>query len=705
MGFYLIAVTWDLQLLWVILQVAIGLGMVIFVHELGHFLVAKLCGVKCEKFYLGFDIYGLKLFRFRWGETEYGIGILPLGGYVKMLGQDDNPARAAQERERAKLQNQDSSDEPTGSGTSGEEALDPRSYMAQSVPERMAIISAGVIMNVIFAFLMAAVAYRLGVRDIECAVGAAFPGEAAWRAGMRPGDEIVQIGDSPPDQQLRFQDIMYAVAFGDIEEGVRFKIKREGVPEPFWLTVQPDPYQAKNRLRPTIGVVPALTTQLSPEQPAIPNSPADRPGKFKGGDKIVDVEGTPVKRYRHVEVQLIRQAEKRLGFDVERKQDVEGKPEEEQPTERINDIAVEPDPLKTLGLVMKLGSITAVQRGSPAAIAEIRPGDEIVAVDGNPPGDPMTLPERLRRRGGETISIKLARTPASGKRDTIEKKVTLRQADWDDPPNAPGLPVSVPALGIAYDVLNTIADIEPDSPAAKATQTKSGRERLRAGDIFVEAEFVPPSDEDRKVDEEFRGELKPVALSAEKRNWPFVIEALQSFQPGTKLKLTTSDGRIYELTPVASKEWFNHERGFMPMVDTFTSQAQTWGEAASLGARETKESLLQVYFFLRKIGTQISPFGLGGPVTIAKVAGGAAYEGPSKLLIFLTMLSANLAVLNFLPIPLLDGGHMVFLILEAILRRPVSEKVVVAFHYAGFLFIIGLMLFVLGLDFGLISRH
>ena len=79
----------------VILKVAVGLGFVIFVHELGHFVVAKLCGVKCEKFYLGFDIAGLKFCKFRWGETEYGIGILPLGGYVKMLGQEDNPGQAA----------------------------------------------------------------------------------------------------------------------------------------------------------------------------------------------------------------------------------------------------------------------------------------------------------------------------------------------------------------------------------------------------------------------------------------------------------------------------------------------------------------------------------------------------------------------------------------------------------------------------------
>ena len=83
------------------LEVALGLGFVIFVHELGHFTVAKMCGVKVEKFFIGFDIGGLKLFSFRWGETLYGIGILPLGGYVKMLGQEDNPAQLRKEMERA----------------------------------------------------------------------------------------------------------------------------------------------------------------------------------------------------------------------------------------------------------------------------------------------------------------------------------------------------------------------------------------------------------------------------------------------------------------------------------------------------------------------------------------------------------------------------------------------------------------------------
>ena len=99
----LIAVGWTDPSMWIAaLEVALGLGFVIFVHELGHFAVAKMCGVKVDKFFIGFDIGGLKLFSFRWGETLYGIGILPLGGYVKMLGQEDNPAQLRKEMERAR---------------------------------------------------------------------------------------------------------------------------------------------------------------------------------------------------------------------------------------------------------------------------------------------------------------------------------------------------------------------------------------------------------------------------------------------------------------------------------------------------------------------------------------------------------------------------------------------------------------------------
>jgi regulator of sigma E protease len=118
------------------------------------------------------------------------------------------------------------------------------------------------------------------------------------------------------------------------------------------------------------------------------------------------------------------------------------------------------------------------------------------------------------------------------------------------------------------------------------------------------------------------------------------------------------------------------------------------------------ENLSLVYRFLHKLtSNQISPRLLGGPIEIAKQAGRHAQEGFSRLLLFLTMLSANLAVVNFLPIPVLDGGHMVFLAYELVRGKPPSEGVVAVLSYLGLALILTLMLFVFGLDLGLIPRR
>jgi regulator of sigma E protease len=128
-------------------------------------------------------------------------------------------------------------------------------------------------------------------------------------------------------------------------------------------------------------------------------------------------------------------------------------------------------------------------------------------------------------------------------------------------------------------------------------------------------------------------------------------------------------------------------------------EAESFGEACALGLRNTKESLLHVFKFLRKLVTgQISPTNLGGPGTILLVAGSEANVGISRLLLFLTLLSANLAIINFLPIPVLDGGHMLFLIYEGIVGKPVNEIWAMRLTVAGLVFILGLMAFVLSLD-------
>ena len=227
------------------LEVAVGLGFVIFVHELGHFAVAKICGVKVEKFFIGFDIAGMRLCSFRWGETLYGIGILPLGGYVKMLGQEDNPAQLRKEMERAR---QEAADGPqaagaapsanTGDVSSAEARLfDPRSYLAKGVPQRMAIISAGVIMNMIFALVFAVVAFLIGVKQTPTVVGNVVAGGAAWQAGVQSGDKILDVAGRKVHQWRQMTDEIHNA---DFAQGIPLLVQRPGVKDPLVIKVKPE---------------------------------------------------------------------------------------------------------------------------------------------------------------------------------------------------------------------------------------------------------------------------------------------------------------------------------------------------------------------------------------------------------------------------------------------------------------------------------
>jgi regulator of sigma E protease len=719
LGLYLIADWSDwaiLGTLWTFARAAFALGIVIFVHELGHFAVAKWCGVKCEKFYLGFDIYGLKLAKFRWGETEYGIGILPLGGYVKMLGQDDNPARAAEERRRSQI--------PIGTDVAGSEmapdpagyALDPRSYMAQSVPKRMAIISAGVIMNVIFALVAATVAYCIGVKDIACVIGDVVPGEAAWQADMRGGDEVLQIGDQVPKYPLRYRDLMHAVVLGDLREGVKFKLQRPGVDDPFWVTVYPATGEERDRLAPTIGVISGVTTQLADKTPVEPGTPAASAKKFEPGDTIVEINGTPVAAYADIERMLAQHASEPLQIVVDRKVIDDESQSASAPAQREpkrDTVEVAPNPMRTLGLVMKIGKITAVQDDSPAAKAGVRAGDFIKKINGQDVGDPLTLSDRLQNgEFGKSVTLELTR---KDEQKTESVPMDLRDVTWYEKPAAPGSSMSLPSLGIAYRVLNIVDHAEASGPAGRATFRAAGKDaqsvKIQAEDAIVEAAMIFPEEPPRDWGKQkWPPTIDPIKFSDQAPNWPYFNHLLQELPEGTKVKLTLKGaddkaGPTAELAAVESKDFFNPERGFIHESKTIETKAESPIAAVPIALRETKESLLQVYSFLRRIGSQVSVKALGGPVTIFQQAGAAANQGFADLLIFLTMLSANLAVINFLPIPLLDGGHMVFLALEGIFRKPVSERVVVAFHYLGFVFILTLMLFVLGLDLGIISRH
>jgi len=674
-------------------KMAIGLGFVIFVHELGHFLVAKACGVKCEKFYIGFDapihIGPIKLpttlFKRQWGETEYGIGIIPLGGYVKMLGQDDNPSNSETETDRTKIEK---TDDTTGETTV---ELDPRSYTAKSVPQRMAIISAGVVMNLIFAVIFAAVAFRSGVSYTPCVVGATVPGSPAWELGLEPGDKLIRIGkNGTTSEHLRFfGDLLPNVVINGADDDIEFTVQhRDGSTED--VVIRPRENNNQEPKRPTIGVRPSTTQKLAKENFTVTDSPAaNAVPAFEANDKVVALNGTHVADAAALRDLLAHNADKELTITVERKSDSSS----DQMT--TAEVAVKPNRLRQLGLHLEMGPIISIQNGSPADEYGIKVGDTIVSVDGVSTVNPITLPNRLRRLAREARTVEIGVRRGSDKEsEPITIQVSLREPSWFTEMRSPGEPMSSASLGIAYTIKNNVVAVEPGSPAAEAG--------MLAGDVLQMAQFVPSDEEAKEKQNQLGLKYGEIPLSDEELDWPFVSNMMQWYPADTKVSLKYHRDRKVQNAqmPLAeSSEWFFASRGLVFTGSEEIHRVDSIGAAMTLGVRETKESAVKVLGFLNKLVTgKMSPKNLGGPGTIAVVATMEASQGTARLLIFLTMLSANLAVINFMPIPVLDGGHMVFLTFEAIRGRPVDEKWAFRLTMVGLSFILALMVFVIGMD-------
>lgn len=676
-------------------QVAFGLGFVIFVHELGHFLVAKACGVRCDKFMVGFDIGGMKIGR-QWGETFYGIGILPLGGYVKMFGQEDNVQEIAAELESSKAL-EGSPDAKAVTGPDGNQVwIDKRSYLAKSVPQRMAIISAGVIMNVIFAFFMAWAAFGVGVPVTPATVGSTVAGGAAWKAGLRTGDRMVQINDIPDPS---YDDLSKAVILGDMEKGVQCKIESaDGSTRE--LTLQPE----MQELAPMVGVSPTSRLQVAAKDAVRPGTPAAAAGdkSFRDGDQIVEVDGTPITTYAELRSQLQAKKSQPISYTVVRGGKAPlGNPFGEVTGGERTTFEIAPNPMERLGVVATLGPVTAVETGSPAEAAGLVAGDQLLAVDGvvigaAPNGeeaiDPILLEDRLAASASRGESVVLTVAGTEGTRDLT---IAPRAVAWASTPDPTGdAPLALDSIGVAVVVEAKVAALVAGSPASAVD--------LRPGDRIVSATTRSTVETDAKLN-------SPLEFGDGDRNWPLMVLLIQDASPEFEVELTvaratgvseegSASTHKVVLKPESSTEAFTPNRGVKLEPYKTLRTAESFGERTSLAYTEVKNQLMSVVRFLQKIGGQVSVKALGGPLTIAQHAGKAAFEGVGALLMSLVMLSANLAVLNFLPIPVLDGGHMVFLIYEGITGRPPNEKIMIAMQTVGLFFLLGLMLFVFTLD-------
>lgn len=681
-----------LGVLWRIFQIALGLGFVIFVHELGHFLAAKFFGVKCEKFYVGFDvpikIAGIQLPRtlgkFQWGETEYGIGLIPLGGYVKMLGQDDDPRQAEAEAERIRLADPNSPNQAS--------RLDPRSYPAKPVYARMIIISAGIIMNILFAILLGAAAFFYGVPYTPTIIGDVHPGDPAWQAGLQPGDQVLQIGAmKKPNENFYFSDMLEEVlvwGISDKTKPIPIHFRRDGKEQT--IEVLPTQRHDRNGMRSMLGIGPMRSSTITPMVSLEAPPESTEYLGLRGGDRVVAVDGKPLPvdptfnlaRSEELVKHLLSKNDSPVLLTVERKST-------DQNSQRV-DVELPPVPRNTLGLLFAKAKIAAIQPGSDAEKAGLLPNANLLSFNGSPVEDASNLHLEVLQQVGKEVFIEFASddaTPPTKFRWMVPELPRLSGSELPSP-----VGIELPGSGIVLQVDRQITGTIPDSPAAKAG--------FQAGDQLQQIVIQAQGPARQELLQKFNKQLFEPHMLDDFFNVLDVQENLLQHLPvGTDVKVfVLRDQKVVDAVcqVQASTRWNRPWRGIEFEGLSSTHQTSDAITALKLGSFETWRRMKMVGNFLSLlVSGKVSAKYLGGPGMIFYQASSAAAEGPSKLLLFLVMLSANLAILNALPIPALDGGHFAFLTLEWIMGKPINEELQARITMLGVLCLLLLMAFVI----------
>ncbi|MGC4115718.1 MAG: RIP metalloprotease RseP [Myxococcales bacterium] len=540
------------------------LAVLIFVHELGHFLVAKAFKVKVLKFSLGF---GPKLLGFTWGETEYLISSVPLGGYVKMAG--DEPGEETQPEDRG------------------------RGFLEQAPWKRALIGLAGPAMNLVFPVFVYFAAFYLQTSDISSRLGRVEPDRPAFAAGLRSGDRITAVDGQPVHYFTELQRLISP----KWDAPVKVTFERGGKTQT--VEVKPEKVVEDNILetetRGVIGVAPMASAPLVGI--ADPRSPAAKAG-LQSFDRIVKVDGKQVETYPDLEQALANHTEPAKVTVI---RDVpEGGAAGALTTYHDLEATITPeirDGIPDFGIESTELYVFSVDEGTPAWEAGIRRGDRLVSANGTKLNGWASF-ERIRL-------------------EQVEKF----QAEQGEKARLEDMKVKPVTLAFLH-----------------------------------------------------QGELQERAVT---QKWTVLHDEFENtrkvFQFGAH-----RDGRY---TSFVESEQIPIQ---MSVSDAF---------ARSL--RVVPEEIRKTYLVLYRLLTGgLSMKSVGGPIMMYDIASRAAEAGLKYFLQIMALISINLGIMNLLPVPILDGFHILSAGIEAVRGKPLSIKVRSIANYIGLAMLGTLMLWV-----------